>query len=135
MRILGHGIDIADVRRMRMLIDRFADMAIERQFTDREKDEAPSRAAWADYFAGRFAMKEAVLKALGVGFSGGVAFTDVEILPCRGGAPRVKLSGHAGAVAAKLGIRGWRLSISHAAGIAVASAIAIDEDAAEGTSP
>jgi len=131
MRILGHGIDLTDVSRMERLLARFGSAALERQFTELERREAPgSGRARASYFAGRFAAKEAVLKALGTGFARGVAFTDVEVARAPGGAPRVKLRGQAAAVADRIGIQGWILSLSHAAGVAIASAIAVDTDPA-----
>lgn len=131
MQIIGHGIDLADIGRMGRLLTRFGDAALERRFTERERRDAPARArARASYFASRFAAKEAVLKALGTGFARGVAFTDVEVARAPSGAPRVRLGGEAAAVADRMGVRGWILSLSHAAGVAVASAIAVDIDPA-----
>ena len=131
MQIIGHGIDLADIGRMGRLLARFGDAALERQFTERERDDAPAHGrARASYFAGRFAAKEAVLKALGTGFARGVAFTDVQVLCSPGGAPRVTLGGQAAAVADQMGIRAWILSLSHSGDVAVASAIAVDADPA-----
>ena len=131
MRILGHGIDLTDIGRMERLLARFGDAALERQFTGLERRAAPARGrARASYFAGRFAAKEAVLKALGTGFARGVAFTDVEVVRAPGGAPHVTLGGKAAAVADQMGVQGWILSLSHAAGVAIASAIAVDTDPA-----
>ena len=131
MRILGHGIDLADITQMDRLLRCFGNAAIERQFTEREISGAPPP-GWlrATYFASRFAAKEAVLKALGVGFATGVAFTDVEVSCIRDGAPRVELSREAAAAAERMGIGWWILSLSHAGGIAVASVIAVDTDPA-----
>ena len=114
---------------MGRLLTRFGDAAVERQFTDRERAEAPSAGPRrAAYFAARFAAKEAVMKALGIGFARGVAFADVEVTLPHGGAPLVVLRGEAATVAARLGIRGWMLSISRGGGVAVASAIAVDAE-------
>ena len=129
MQILGHGIDLADVNRMDQLLACFGGDAVERQFTDRERAEAPPGGARrATYFAGRFAAKEAVLKALGVGFARGVAFTDVEVIRSPGSAPQVMLRGQAAILANRRGVRGWMISISHSGAVAIASAIAIDMD-------
>jgi holo-[acyl-carrier protein] synthase len=75
--------------------------------------------------AGRFAAKEAVLKALGTGFGNGVAFSDVIIRRAPGAPPQVRLSGGAAKAAKERGVVEWHLSISHAGSVAMASAIAI----------
>jgi holo-[acyl-carrier protein] synthase len=77
-----------------------------------------------EHLAGRFAAKEAILKALGTGWSGGIAWTDMEILPDPTGQPELKLTGQCRIVAQKKGITQWHLSISHIETHATASAIA-----------
>jgi holo-[acyl-carrier protein] synthase len=127
MSIIGHGIDIVAIRRIAGLIDRYAEDFLEATFTLNERKEAESPETATAFFAGRFAAKEAVVKALGTGFFGDIAWTDVEILRQRTGAPNVHLSGGALAVAQSLGVTRWLVSISHDKSHAVASAIALSD--------
>ena len=83
--------------------------------------------------AGRFAAKEAVLKAIGTGFGAGVAFTDVMIHRAPGAAPEVRLSGGAAQAATALGVTAWQLSITHAGGIAMASVLALGMESQSGS--
>jgi holo-[acyl-carrier protein] synthase len=76
-------------------------------------------------FAGKFAAKEAVAKALGTGFDGSVAPSDVEVLNTESGEPTIKLRGQAAEVAARLHISQWCVSISHSPTVAIASVIAL----------
>ena len=119
------GVDLAEVSRIENMIDAHADRFLERCFTERERaycDANPKRRA--EHYAARFAAKEAVLKALGTGWSEGIAWTDVEIVRPPDGAPTVELHHAALRTAEELGVTGWRLSMTHAAGLAVANAIA-----------
>ena len=125
MNIVGHGIDLVDIAVMRRWIDDPRDLIIPRCFIQEELDEVGSGRDRIQRLAGRFAAKEAVLKALGTGFGAGVAFSDVIIYRASGGRPQVRLRGGAAKVAAERGIAEWRLSISHSGAMAMASAIAI----------
>ena len=127
MRIIGHGIDIVAIRRLASLIECCAEDFLEATFTPNERKEAESLETVTAFFAGRFAAKEAVVKALGTGFSGDIAWTDVEILRQPTGAPTVHLSGGALAIAQSLGVTGWLVSISHDESHAIASAIALGD--------
>ena len=129
--IVGHGIDIVDVASVRRWIDEPTDPLLSRAFRQSELEmiaDGPNRVA---RIAGRFAAKEAVLKALGVGVGNGIALTDVVIVSAPSGAPRVRLSKGAKRVAQKLGVVEWHLSISHIAKAAIASAIAVGRRHAE----
>lgn len=121
--ILGHGIDLMPVERLQRSIDEHGDRFLQRVFTPAELASNAAHARRVEHLTGRFAAKEAVLKALGTGWSGGIAWTDVEIL-ATGGPPAVALHNEAARHAASRGIASWHLSISHAAGLAIASAIA-----------
>ena len=125
VNVIGHGIDLVEVAQMRRWIEDPRDPLIRRCFVQAELDEIGDGADRIERVAGRFAAKEAVLKALGTGFGAGVAFTDVVIHRAPGGAPEVRLTGGAAKAAAGLGVTGWRLSISHAGGMAIASALAL----------
>ena len=124
MMILGHGVDIVEVARIRTMIDDHADRFLERCFTQGERAYAESRKRSAEHLAGRFAAKEAVLKALGTGWRDGIAWTDVEVVVLPSGQPEVRLHGIAHETAMKRGVTSWSLSISHTEVHAVASAIA-----------
>ena len=125
MNILGHGIDLVPIAELQRWIDDARNPLIPRCFTQSELSQigdGPDRIA---RIAGRFAAKEAVLKALGTGFGAGVAFTDVEISREDGAPPTVHLTGGAAAAANLRGISSWHLSISHTRELAMASAIAV----------
>jgi len=125
MRIVGHGIDLVEVARIERMLDEHAERFEQRIFTPGEiryAAERPKRRV--EHLAARFAMKEAVLKALGTGWRGGIRWTDIEVVSDRLGRPGVALTGEAAEVAASLGAASWQVSISHAAGLAMASAIA-----------
>ncbi len=127
MNIIGHGIDIVEIRRIAGLIDRCTEDFLEATFSANERKEAESLETATAFFAGRFAAKEAVVKALGTGLFGDIAWTDVEILRQPTGAPNVCLFGGALAVAQSLGVTRWLVSISHDESHAVASAIALGD--------
>jgi holo-[acyl-carrier protein] synthase len=124
MPILGHGIDIVETRRIAELIDNHADRFLERCFTPAEREYCfRNKKRHIEHLAGRFAAKEAVLKVLGTGWRGGIAWTDIEILPEPSGQPKIKLTGECAQIAKKLGITRWHVSISHIETHATASAI------------
>ncbi len=129
MNIIGHGIDIVDVAEMRRWIEDPRDPLISRCFSQTEVDEIGDGVDRVERLAGRFAAKEAVLKALGTGFGAGVAFSDVVIHRSPGAAPVVALSGGAARAADERSITRWLLSISHAGGVAMASALALGDGA------
>jgi holo-[acyl-carrier protein] synthase len=125
MPILGHGIDLVETHRIQKLLDTHGQHFLDRVFTPAEQRycaRQPKRRI--EHLAGRFAAKEAILKALGTGWSGGIAWTDMEILPESTGRPGLRLTGQCQAVAQKIGITQWHISISHIQTHATASAIA-----------
>lgn len=123
--IIGHGIDIEEFRRVELLLAPAASEWVEAVFTSAEQEQADPAPNHIPYYAGRYAAKEAIAKALGSGFADDVAWLDVEILRQPTGAPGVRLSHGALAVAESIGVTRWLLSISHGGGYAVASAIAV----------
>jgi holo-[acyl-carrier protein] synthase len=122
--IIGHGIDLVDVAEIRRWIIDPSDPLVSRCFVEEELHDIGDGPERVERLAGRFAAKEAVLKALGTGFGDGVAFSDVVVLRAAGEPPRIRLTGGAAKAAAKKGITEWQLSISHSGGMAIASAIA-----------
>jgi holo-[acyl-carrier protein] synthase len=126
MAIVGHGIDIIEVNRIREMIARHPKRFIERTFTDEEVAYAEREKRQAEVYAGRFAAKEAVMKVLGTGWRRGVAFGEIEVLQKPTGEPYVVLHGRTSEVAAERGIAKVWISISHIESVAVASAIGVD---------
>ena len=121
--IKGLGVDIVEIDRMRAALVRHPRMA-ERIFSAEERAYCYSRNRPEVHYALRFAAKEAVLKALGTGFSG-MTFQDVEVLRDAKGRPSPKLHGRAAEVAASMGVAEMHLSLSYTHTTAVASAVAI----------
>jgi len=128
VNLIGHGVDLVNIAEFRLWIEDPRDPLIPRCFVQSELDEVGEGTNRVERLAGRFAAKEAVLKALGTGFGAGIAFTDVIIFGARGAAPEVRLVGGAAAAAAVSGVTTWRLSISHTGGIAIASVLALGPD-------
>ena len=129
MPILGHGIDLIEVARIERMLDDHEARFLSRCFTEGEQRYcAANPARRAEHLAGRFAAKEAVLKVLGTGWSGGIAWTDVEVVREPSGKPGVRLHGEAAAVAADLGVGMILLSISHTGIHAMASAVGFAGD-------
>ncbi len=127
MRIIGHGIDLVETKRIeevwRRHPDRFLDRiltAAERAYCERRKNPLPN-------IAGRWAAKEAILKVIGTGWRGEIAWTDIEVLNNKAGAPQVSLSGRTKAIADELGVTQILLSITHTGHYAAASAIGIGD--------
>jgi holo-[acyl-carrier protein] synthase len=121
-RIRGIGVDAVDVPRFRTVLARRPGLA-RRLFTDAERSYAESAADPASRLAARFAAKEAVLKALGVGI-GATDFHDVEVVRGDDGVPRLALSGRATQLATRRGVRWWHVSLSHTDLVALASVVA-----------
>jgi holo-[acyl-carrier protein] synthase len=127
MAIVGHGVDIIEVDRIRRMIVDHPDHFLCRTYTPAEIAYAQREKRQAEIYAGRFAAKEAVMKALGTGWRRGVTFLDIEILQHPSGEPYVVLHGRTAEVARDHRIARIWISISHIAAVATASAIAVDE--------
>lgn len=128
MPIVGHGVDLVENARIAAMLEAHADRFTERCFTVTERSYAEQGGRHRiQRYAVRFAAKEAVLKALGTGWTDGIAWTDLEVLRLPSGEPRLLISGRAAEVAADKGIRRWWLSMSHTDVWSIASAIAWGE--------
>jgi holo-[acyl-carrier protein] synthase len=126
MPIVGHGIDIVETSRIRKLVDEHGQHFLDRCFTALEQaycSRNPKR--YYEHLAGRFAAKEAVLKVLGTGWRGKIAWTDMEILNQSSGKPLLTLTGECARLASEFGIARWMISISHIETHATASAIGL----------
>jgi holo-[acyl-carrier protein] synthase len=125
MRVIGHGIDVVEVASIKKELDSPNKKWAEQFCSAVEREQADSPPVHSRYYAGRFAGKEAVAKALGTGFASEITWRNIEILRHPSGAPYVRLSSEALAYAISLGITDWLISISHCGATTTASAIAM----------
>jgi holo-[acyl-carrier protein] synthase len=120
--VLWIGTDVVDLDRFRLALQRTPSM-VERVFTEGERAYSLRKKDPTERLAARFAVKEATMKALGVGL-GAFKFYDVEVTKARSGEPSLQLSGRALDLAAARGITEWKVSITHSDLIAMAIVIA-----------
>ena len=121
--IVGTGIDIAEVPRIRGSIERFGERFVRRVFTEAEIRYCDAKANRTERYAARFAAKEAAMKALGTGWNHGVRWRDIEVVRQPGSRPTIVFHGKAAEVAARLGAKNAALSLSHTADTAIAQVI------------
>lgn len=127
MHIIGHGLDLVENERIDKIWkqhpERFVNRiltSVEREYCEKHKDPVPR-------IAGRFAAKEAILKVIGTGWRGRIAWTDIEITNDASGQPHVSLTGYTREVAERMGISRILLSITHTDQYAAASAIGVSD--------
>ena len=121
--IVGVGLDIVDVARVRRLLGDHTDRFEQRVFTPAEQSACTARADREQALAARFAAKEACLKALATGWSQGLSPLQVEVVETGTGAPTIRLTGRAAERARDRGVRHVHVSLSHEAGVAAAAVI------------
>lgn len=119
--LVGTGIDLTDIPRIRQSITRFGDRFLDRIYTPREKAYCQRKKNAAESFAARFAAKEAAAKALGTGMSYGVTWLEIEVTREPGGRPGLQFHGRAKEMAARLGVTHAALSLTHTDVLAMAS--------------
>lgn len=124
-QIVGIGTDIVECLRIAQMIERHGELFITRVYTQAEMIYCQSRKMATQHFAGRWAAKEAILKAMGTGWAKGIGWTDIEVGNEPGGKPIVVLRGGARDVAESLNIGEILISISHCRSHAVAFATAM----------
>jgi len=127
MQIIAHGIDLVDFPRIEEMVKEHGQRFLDRVFTAAEQDYAEANKNKMEKLAGRFAAKEAVLKLIGTGWRGKIAWTDIEIVNNPAGQPEVALAGEVKKIADKLGIKHISVSITHTANFAIASVVALAE--------
>ena len=125
LKIIAHGIEIVETTCIKELIEQSGECFEMGCFTVGERNTYESGTKRIEYFAGRFAAKEAVLKALGKKRSEDTSWLDIEVKRLPTGKPSIVLHGQCREMAAKLGITKWLLSISHTASYAAASVLAL----------
>lgn len=121
--MIGIGVDLCEVDRMRAALARTPTLR-SRVFTDAEQAYCDRRKDPTERYAARFAAKEAVMKAMGVGM-GACRWRDIEVVKARSGAPSVRLHGGARALAEERAITSWRLTLTHTHRVAEAIAVAL----------
>lgn len=128
-KTVGLGVDIVDIARMRDILDKTPNF-IEHTYTSAEAEYCQKSSRFVEHYATHFAAKEAVLKALGCGFSEGVSPKDVEVLHDDKGKPYVELYGRVKGIAEELKIKDLPISLSFTNTEAVGFAIALTEESA-----
>jgi holo-[acyl-carrier protein] synthase len=111
--IIGMGVDIAEVDRIRGAIERHGEVFLKRIYTAKEREYCEQFKNKYERYAGRFAAKEAAMKALGTGWRRGVRWVDLEVVREASGRPTLALGGEAGKIAQELGVKHIALSITH----------------------
>jgi holo-[acyl-carrier protein] synthase len=124
--IVGTGVDLCEVGRLREAMERHGERFKHRVFTDREIAYSERKANLYERFAARFAAKEAGMKALGTGWRGGIGWRDFEVTNFPTGRPTLAFHGKAGEIAKKLGVRNVALSLTHTRDQAMALVILED---------
>lgn len=113
MSLLGIGVDLVDIPRIRSILERRGDAFLNRVFTPAEQRYAMTQFDPASSLAVRFAAKEALIKALGVGWQPGMRWVEIEVIRAASGLPSLVLHGATQAVALERGVRMMHLSLSH----------------------
>lgn len=124
--IVGTGVDLAEVDRIRAAIERFGRRFIERVYTPGEIAYVERKANRYERYAARFAAKEAGMKAIGTGWKRGVRWLDFEVANLPTGKPTLRFHGKAAGFAERLGVRSVALSLTHTSGMALAHVILED---------
>lgn len=123
--IYGIGTDITECVRIAQMIDKHGELFLTRVYTQREIAYCSARKAATQHYAGRWAAKEAALKAIGTGWSRGIHWTDIEVVNAVGGKPTIVVGGKAREICDERGIGELLISISHCRNYAVAFATAL----------
>ena len=126
MRIIGTGVDLAEVDRIRGSIERCGERFLTRVFTPAERAYVERKKNRFERYAARFAAKEAGMKAIGTGWKHGVTWQDFEVANLPSGKPTLRLHGAAAEFARKLGVRNVSLSLTHTAELGMAHVILED---------
>lgn len=138
MKIVGIGLDLVKIARIRAMTERWDERFLRRLFTDAERRECLARPSPYASLAGRFAAKEAVLKALGTGWTGGVRWVDIQVLTEATGRPVATVAGGVEALTRQAGVTGIHVTLSHDGDYAIAQIVLTNDSepqAAKSTSP
>lgn len=127
MQIIGIGVDLVRVDRIRAIMERWHDRFLSRLYTEAERQYCFRRASPYASLAGRFAVKEAILKALGVGWSRGVSWIDIEVLNDAAGRPIATVRGRLESLMQEAGVTAIHVSLAHDADYAMAEVVLTKE--------
>lgn len=119
--LVGTGIDVVEIERIKNSIERYGERFLNRIFTEREVSYCQRKRNSAESFAARFAAKEAAAKALGTGIQQGVTWKEMEVRRSPGQRPTLHFSGRAQQMAQRLGVRQISLSVTHSTAVAMAT--------------
>jgi holo-[acyl-carrier protein] synthase len=125
MEILGIGTEIVECPRIGKMIEQYGELFLRRIYTPREIRHCHARKHAIEHFAGRWAAKEAILKAMGTGPRRGIAWTEIEVRATEAGQPRVMIGGGAKELARERGIGEILVTIAHCRTYATAYALAL----------
>jgi len=128
VHIIGIGTDIVECLRIAQMIERHGELFLNRVFTTNEIGYCSARKASTQHYAGRWAAKEAVLKAMGTGWAKGIKWVDIEVRHDQSGRPTIALGGGARETCERLGIAEMHISLSHCRTFATAYAVAGGKD-------
>lgn len=128
MNVLGIGADIVECLRIARMIERHGELFIDRVYTPKEIRYCQSRKQATQHFAGRWAAKEAILKALGTGWRKGISWRDIEVVNDAMGKPVVSVRGGAREIVEQRGIRELLVTVSHCRSHATAYAMALGRE-------
>jgi holo-[acyl-carrier protein] synthase len=121
--IVGTGVDLAEVDRIRESVERFGEKFLHRIYTERERAYVQRKANKFERYAARFAAKEAGMKAIGTGWRHGVRWQDFEVVNLPSGRPTLLLHGVAAEFANRMGVTNIQLSLTHTAQLGLAYVI------------
>jgi holo-[acyl-carrier protein] synthase len=121
--IAGIGVDLCEVERMELAIARHGERLLARIYTEAERAYCESKPNRMERFAGRFAAKEAAMKAIGTGWSRGVGWRDFEVTRATSGQPIIVFHGVARRIAVELGVTRALVSITHIRSLAMAQVV------------
>ncbi len=121
--IVGIGMDLAEVDRVEQAVTRFGERFLNRVYTEAERRYCESKLNKWERFAGRFAAKEAAMKAIGTGWKRGVAWREFEVMRAPSGQPIITFHGKAGEIAKSLGVKRALVTISHTEKLAIAQVV------------
>jgi len=124
--IVGTGVDLAEVHRIRASVERFGERFVRRIFTTGEIAYVERKANRYERYAARFAAKEAGMKAIGTGWRRGVTWQDFEVANLPSGKPTLRFHGVAAQIADRLGVRHVSLSLTHTSELGMAHVILED---------
>ena len=122
--IIGIGVDLISVERVQKAMERSGERFKNRVFTAAEQAYCDAMKMKYQHYAARFAAKEAVMKSFGIGWSKGVAWTDIEVINLASGQPTIKLHGKLAEIGEEKKASAIHVTISHQSGYAIATAIA-----------